>query len=320
MNLRRLEHFEALCRLRSFQLAANEQAVTPSALSKSIQKLEEELGLILFDRTTRSVVPTAAAEQLLPWAVRLTRETEDMRREARMLSGAVTGAIAIGADPVSIEALLPRALARSLAQAPDLRPTIRTGDQSSLIARLLQRELDFVVLGALEFDAIHTDEALTIQRLPPEPSVILARAGHPLIRDDAPPMAYLDYPWVLPGFAIDAFAFIPTPYREEMQRRGFPQIRLESFAACLDLVRRSDVLAGAPLSIGLASGEGQGIDMATYPFRVETGYALLRLGGRTLSPSARHMAKSVTDVAREVAAHPRVAEFRARQASGWSPP
>ena len=319
MNLRRLEHFEALYRLRSFNLAADEQAVTPSALSKSIQKLEDELGLILFDRTTRSVLPTAAAEQLLPRAVQLTRDADDMRREAQMLSGAVTGAITIGADPVSIEALLPRALARSLAQAPDLRPTIRSGDQSALVARLLQREVDFVVLGALEFEAIQTDEALTIQRLPGEPSVILMRAGHSLIRDEAPPMTYLDYPWVMPGFAADAFAFIPPPFRDEMLRRGFPQIRLESFAACIDLVRRSDVLAGAPLSIGLSSGAGQGIDMVTYPFRVETSYALLRLRGRTLSPSARHLIDSVNAVAQDNAAHPRVAEFRARQASGWSP-
>ncbi|MBB2202657.1 LysR family transcriptional regulator [Gluconacetobacter tumulisoli] len=318
MDFRRLRHFETLYRLKSFRLAADELSLTHSALSKSLRKLEEELDLTLFDRTTRSVVPTRAADQLAGQIVRMIHEADLLTREARMLRGASMGALVVGAEPVSMDTLVPRALATLAAGLhgsahEGVRPTVQVGDERGLVDRLLLRTIDLVVLGGLDFSAIPFEDSITIQRLASEPSVILTRRDHPLIAGAAPPMAYIDYPWVLPAFPGNNFLRVPEPYRSEMVRRGFPTIILESFGACLDLVRRSDVVMGAPLSFGLAAQEAGGIDMVTFPFIAETGYAILRLRNRSLSPAAHAFAEALAQAARSAASHARVAEFRGRQ-------
>ena len=55
VQLRQLEHFEAVYRLRSFTRAARELYLSQSALSRSIQALEADLGQTLFDRSTQAV-------------------------------------------------------------------------------------------------------------------------------------------------------------------------------------------------------------------------------------------------------------------------
>ena len=61
-----LRAFEAAARRRSFKLAADELAVTPAAISHQVKALESHLGLALFERRTRQVLPTPAALRLLP--------------------------------------------------------------------------------------------------------------------------------------------------------------------------------------------------------------------------------------------------------------
>ena len=64
-NISSLLAFRAVARERSFTRAAAQIGVSPSALSHTIRKLEERLGLRLLTRTTRSVVPSDAGERLL---------------------------------------------------------------------------------------------------------------------------------------------------------------------------------------------------------------------------------------------------------------
>ncbi|MFC3284582.1 LysR substrate-binding domain-containing protein [Litchfieldella rifensis] len=66
LPLSQLRAFEAAARLRSFKQAAEELAVTPAAISHQVRELESLLGVALFERRTRQVVPTAAAEHLYP--------------------------------------------------------------------------------------------------------------------------------------------------------------------------------------------------------------------------------------------------------------
>lgn len=76
--LSQLRAFEAAARHRSFKLAAEELAVTAAAISHQIRQLEERLGLALFERRTRHVVPTAPARSLYP----VLRESFDAFAEA----------------------------------------------------------------------------------------------------------------------------------------------------------------------------------------------------------------------------------------------
>ena len=66
MNLQQLRYAVALADSRSFTKAAASEYVVQSALSQQLRKLEDELGITLFERTTRTVTPTPAGEALLP--------------------------------------------------------------------------------------------------------------------------------------------------------------------------------------------------------------------------------------------------------------
>lgn len=66
LPLSALRAFEAAARLGSFKQAADDLAVTPTAISHQIRALEEQLGLALFDRQVRKVVLTEAGAQLYP--------------------------------------------------------------------------------------------------------------------------------------------------------------------------------------------------------------------------------------------------------------
>ena len=66
MNLQQLRYAVALADAQSFTKAAVNEYVVQSALSQQLRKLEDELGVTLFERTTRMVAPTPAGEALLP--------------------------------------------------------------------------------------------------------------------------------------------------------------------------------------------------------------------------------------------------------------
>ena len=145
MQLRQLEHFESVYRLRSFTRAAQEQYLSQSALSRSIQALEEELGQQLFDRTTHEVEPTDAAEALIGHAVDAVSSARVMAETARLLRDGEGGAVAIGTGPYPAQPLMTRVVRRLSTERPGLQVTVVGGPASDLLAALVRRELGFVV-------------------------------------------------------------------------------------------------------------------------------------------------------------------------------
>ena len=123
--LSQLRAFEAAARHRSFKLAAQELAVTATAISHQIRLLEERLGVPLFERRTRHVVPTAAARSLYP----VLREGFDAFAEAlAQLTPGRTTAVTLAVTPAfASQWLLPR-LPQLRTQHPDIELRILAGD------------------------------------------------------------------------------------------------------------------------------------------------------------------------------------------------
>ncbi len=112
--------FLAVARERSFTRAAAQLGVSPSALSHTIRKLEERLGVRLFNRTTRSVAPTEAGERLLESA-RPGLETIAAGLEAlREQKGKPAGIVRLTTSAHAYETLLWPALKRLLPDHPDI--------------------------------------------------------------------------------------------------------------------------------------------------------------------------------------------------------
>ena len=87
MNLRRLEQLIALAEEGSFVRAAERTHLSQPALTRSIQHLEHDLGIRLFDRTRQGVVPTAAGQQLVDRARRVLFEVRGLVTQFRTEAG-----------------------------------------------------------------------------------------------------------------------------------------------------------------------------------------------------------------------------------------
>jgi DNA-binding transcriptional LysR family regulator len=96
VEIRWLEAFVAVAEELHFGRAANRLQMAQSPLSQTIRRLERELGVTLFDRSTRSVALTPAGEALLPHAHRVFEELELARQATRAVSGVFYGTVSIG--------------------------------------------------------------------------------------------------------------------------------------------------------------------------------------------------------------------------------
>ena len=141
INLDRLTGLIAFARaasLGNYAAAARSLSVSPSAISKSIQRLERRLGLRLFVRTTRSLVLTAEGRDLHVRAQRLLREAEDIEQVALAARAEPSGIIKVTAPlPIGVHILAPE-LPRFRKQYPKLAVDLRLSDR---LMDLLKKEL-----------------------------------------------------------------------------------------------------------------------------------------------------------------------------------
>lgn len=105
LELRHLRVIVTLADELSFSRAADRLGLPQSALSSQLARIEKALGVSLFDRTTRSVLPTAAADRLLPLARAAADAARDFETTAGMLRGAARRDLLVAVDPSLLGAL-----------------------------------------------------------------------------------------------------------------------------------------------------------------------------------------------------------------------
>src|SRR5690348_2746131 len=120
-NFNDLQAFLAVARSRSFTRAAAQLGVSPSALSHSMRRLEERLGIRLLARTTRSVSPTEAGERLLHTVGPRFDEVEAALAALNELRQKPAGTIRITAGEHPAATVLWPKLTKTLAKYPDIR-------------------------------------------------------------------------------------------------------------------------------------------------------------------------------------------------------
>lgn len=149
LNLRHLEAFAAVARLRSFTKAARALHVSQPSFTVQIKQLEEELGVRLLDRNTRSVSLTQIGHELVPVVERLLREIEGIVASTRALSSRSIGSVSIAALPSVSSTLLPSVIADFRQQFPGVRFRLRDAVGNRIIELVASDTVDFGV-GSVE--------------------------------------------------------------------------------------------------------------------------------------------------------------------------
>jgi DNA-binding transcriptional LysR family regulator len=150
VELRQLRYVEAVARHRHFTRAAEELHVAQSAVSHQIGKLEAELGTELFERTSRTVVPTEAGEAVAARARRARAEVDGMRGEVDELRGLVRGRVWVGALLPAGGIDVPRLLVQFSEAFPGVDLGLREGTAGDMLRYLGSDEVDaaFSLLAA----------------------------------------------------------------------------------------------------------------------------------------------------------------------------
>jgi DNA-binding transcriptional LysR family regulator len=180
-TIRQLRAFVAVHQLRKLSAAAEKLFVTQSAVSMLIRQLEEGLGTRLFDRTTRSLQPTAAANEMLPAAERILRDVDSLSADFRELAQLQRGRVSLAITPTLASFLLPDAIRRFGEAHPGVRVVVDDCAPDQFVSRILGEHVDFGI-GTPERPGAEV-ETQTLMR--DHLSLVCAR-GHPLAASKKP--------------------------------------------------------------------------------------------------------------------------------------
>ncbi|MCD8220781.1 MAG: LysR family transcriptional regulator [Clostridiales bacterium] len=146
MELRQFTYVNMVASCGSFTKAAAKLFISQPALSNYINKVEEELGVRLFDRSASQLVLTYAGEEYLKRTKIILSQIEDMDREMRDIAHHMKGRLRIGFPSERIIYILPLILAPFKECYPGIDVEVVNGSGSRLIENLRAGDVDFVFL------------------------------------------------------------------------------------------------------------------------------------------------------------------------------
>ena len=152
-DLKAYEYVLAVVRAGGISAAAEALGIAQPTLSRYIKKLEDDLGMPLFDRSTAPISLTAAGECFAETGRRLCDAARQMFKRLEQLRGAARTVIRIGISPSRAPYLMPGIAARFTRECPDVRLVMAEGTTAALNAMLRGGELDLLISLDEETDA-----------------------------------------------------------------------------------------------------------------------------------------------------------------------
>jgi LysR family carnitine catabolism transcriptional activator len=279
-ELRHVRAFLKVAELESFTRAAAQLHVSQSALTVQVKQLEEELGVLLFDRNKRGVAITAAGRDLLGALERLVLDAEAIVGYARDISAVRTGNIAVAALPTIAADLLPRAMHTFLETNPEVRITVH-----DVVA---DRVRELVTKAAVDFGlgtASRQDKDLQAHPLYQDHLAAFVPASHSLTKRDELTLRELeDCHLILPNRESSVRRIVENAFARAHITAA---VRYETnyMPTALALVRKALGVAILPES----ALDGKAEDIVRLPIRkpaMGRQISLLQRADRSLSPAA----------------------------------
>ena len=230
LDLRSLRHLVVLARHLNYVRASDELGVTQPTLSRSIQALERQLDLRLFDRDRGGVRITPQGRAIADRAAVLLQDADDLERQATMAAKGEAGRVRFGMAPMPAHALLPQALAERLAAASAVTNEVLVRDVDALWTMLLAGEIEFFVDPN---PPTHDLSEVHLEVLARFPLSVIVRADHPLLSETAPPGRY--------PLLRSSWTGVAVPDAVAGHVLGPPNV-IEDFSALASLTAATDAL------------------------------------------------------------------------------
>ncbi len=299
MDLRRLSHVVALADTLHFARAAEQVHLSQPAFSRSIQAVENDLGVRLFERDAGGIRPTPAGEFVLERARRLLFDARCMQRDVGLYLDNQLGDTAFGVGPFPAATLMPRVLSELRRLHPQVALRVEESNWVLLLERLRAEDIEFFVADVRD---LPEDAALDVRPLPAQSARFFVRAGHPL----AGATCSIGAVWEYGIAAVKAPRAVTAALAKAL---GLPAgqeavlaLECDNFAVIRAVTLSTDMVLGATdaaVEAEMAGGELVPLDIVGLP-ALHAGMGIVSLRNRTPSPMAMRAMRCIERVAGEI--------------------
>ena len=169
MDVRKLEAFCQVYELQSFSKAGEVLFLSQPTISSHVANLEAELGVKLFDRLGRKVLPTQAGDVLYRSAMAVFENLKEARASIEMLRDKVVGEVVVGCSTIPSLYIVPKILSRFFKRYPQVSFTMHTGDSAEVIRRVASGDWPVGIVGQKP-----DDDSLTAELVFEDETVVVA--------------------------------------------------------------------------------------------------------------------------------------------------
>lgn len=285
VTLKHLQAFVGVAREGSFTAAAKRLALSQPALTIQINQLEEELGVRLFDRTTRRVALSDNGAGFLPSAERLLDDFESAIAEVREVAERRRGRVGVATLPSIAVKLMPDIVAEYQEAYPGISVHLHDANASGVQRLVRRKEVDFGLASQFE-----PDQDLAFETVLRDRFGLVCRRDHPLAGGAGP------VSWdALSGHAflglardtgirplLESVEALPDSLRQ-------PRVEVSNIATLEGMLRAGVGISALP---ELAVPEGRDGDVVFRPLttpELTRSVCLISRRGRSLSPAAQSM-------------------------------
>ena len=314
MDVRHLRNFLAVATAGSINKASVDIGVSQPALTKSIQRLEAEIGVPLFTREAKGVRPTIYAQQLSAFARSTCVGFDQSIKEIRALKSGSSGEVTLCGPPFTIGHLLPETALRVNRAFPGLR--LRIIEQTDgLVESLLKDEFELVMVT---IDDETLDAGLHCLSLLDDDLIVIARRGHAVGRLkslSAKNLARFD--WIFPNPGNLHRRRLEQYFESERIALPRPTLETSSPALIKSIVLQTDRIALMPrmgAQAELDAGTLDGVKIKS-PLMVRT-IGLLWRSSHPLSAAAGRVVDTICAICEERGHRPKLLPTSAGERKG----
>ncbi len=195
MDIRKLEAFCKVYEFQNFSKAGEMMFLSQPTISSHVANLEAELGVKLFDRLGRKVMPTQAGEVLYRSAVLIFENLDQAKASIEMLRNKVVGDLQVGCSTIPSHNIMPTLLADFLKRYPQVSFTIHTSDSSEVIKKVAAGDWPVGIVGQKP-----DIEGLTAEMLFEDETVVVAASDAPWLPKTDTPITMdqlVKMPWIM---------------------------------------------------------------------------------------------------------------------------
>ncbi len=284
LDFRKLRHALVLAKVGSYVKASEALHITQSALTHSIQALEREYGVRLFDRGRAGVFPTASGRLVLERAESIVAAAHTLERDLKQINSHGWGRVAFGLGPLPARVVLPRLLPSLVQDHPGIQVDAEINGAPYLVEHLQDERIEFFVCAAAQIEA---HPGLHIEPVAQIPLAVLVRASHPLAGRQT-----------LRADDVQAFPVVTGSRLSQGTPRGMDAANLnwplrfamscDDFEALRQVTLTSDVCwLTTPVMVQADLRAGNLVALGVEGMAYDNWQVLVTLAGRTLSAAAQ---------------------------------